>query len=89
MKTSVRVVLINHGAAGDWGGGDSVQINKTAEKLRQRKYSVSIQNADKPEIEDADIVHIFNCRVYQSFEKQITTAKAAGKPIRFTLWIKF
>ena len=85
---SVRVVLINHGTAGEWGGGDSVQIKKTAEKLVQRGYSVSIQNADIPKLNDADIVHIFNCRVFQSFEKQVATAQAAGKPIVVSpIWI--
>ena len=42
----VKVVLINHGTAGEWGGGDSVQIKETAKRLIQRGHKVSIQNSD-------------------------------------------
>ena len=88
MKTQMRVVLVNHGTAGDWGGGDSVQIKKTAEKLIQRGHEVCIQNSDRPDIKNADVVHIFNCRVFQSFEQQISTSYAAGKPIVVSpIWI--
>ena len=84
----MRIVLVNHGTAGEWGGGDSVQIKKTAEKLIQRGHDVSIQNSDRPNVREADLVHIFNCRVYSSFEQQIATAHAAGKPIVVSpIWV--
>ena len=84
----MRIVLVNHGTAGEWGGGDSVQIKKTAEKLIQRGYEVSIQNADSPDVRKADVVHIFNCRVFKSFKQQVATAQAAGKPIVVSpIWI--
>ena len=54
----VKVVLINHGTAGEWGGGDSVQIKETAKRLRQRGYEVSIQNSDTPNLEEL-ILHIY------------------------------
>ena len=44
MKKLCGIVFVNHGTAGEWGGGDSVQIKKTAEKLRQRGHEVIIQN---------------------------------------------
>ena len=48
MQNKVRVVLVNHGTANEWGGGDSVQIKKTGEKLEERGHQVSIQNSDRP-----------------------------------------
>ena len=84
----MRIVLVNHGTANEWGGGDSVQIKKTGEKLSERGNQVSIQNSDRPKVKDADVVHIFNCRVFQSFKQQVATSQAAGKPIVVSpIWI--
>lgn len=75
----MKVALVNHGTAGEWGGGDSVQIVETAKRLRERGHTVTIQNSDRPGIAEVDIVHIFNCRVYSSFYQQVATAHAQGK----------
>ena len=84
----MKVVLVNHGTAGDWGGGDSVQIKQTASKLLERGYDVSIQNSDRPRVKDADIVHIFNCRVYESFKQQVYCCQVAGVPVVVSpIWI--
>lgn len=84
----MRVALVNHGTAGDWGGGDGVQIRETAKRLIQRGHHVSIQNSDRPEVEDVDLVHIFNCRVHPSFVQQVSTCMSAGKPIVISpIWI--
>ena len=84
----MKAVLVNHGTASEWGGGDSVQIKETAKRLRERGIQVEIQNSDEPEITDADIVHIFNCRVYESFRKQFNTCKKHNKPIVVSpIWI--
>jgi len=84
----VRIVLVNHGTASEWGGGDGVQIRETARRLRQRGHAVSVQNSDRPEVADADIVHIFNCRVHQAFVQQMATCQAAGKPVVISpIWI--
>ena len=84
----MRIVLVNHGTASDWGGGDSVQIRETARRLIQRGHEVSVQNSDRPEVGDADLVHIFNCRVHHSFIQQIATCQAAGKPVVVSpIWI--
>uniref|UniRef100_UPI00404775FC glycosyltransferase family 4 protein n=1 Tax=Cyanobium sp. TaxID=2164130 RepID=UPI00404775FC len=49
---------------------------------------MSIQNSDRPVVADADLVHIFNCRVHQSFVKQIATCQAAAKPVVVSpIWI--
>jgi len=84
----VKVALVNHGTAAEWGGGDSVQIRETAKRLAQRGHQVSIQNSDRPEVSDVDVVHIFNCRVYPSFIQQVSTCLSAGKPIVVSpIWI--
>jgi glycosyltransferase involved in cell wall biosynthesis len=84
----VHIVLVNHGTASEWGGGDGVQISETARHLAQRGHSVSIQNNDRPDVADADLVHIFNCRVHNSFIQQMATCQAAGKPVVVSpIWI--
>ena len=70
------------------GGGDGVQIRETAKRLRQRGYRVEMQNADNPDVRGFDIVHIFNCRVANSFISQVKTCKKAGIPIVVSpIWI--
>ena len=63
-------------------------MRETAARLKQRGHSVEIQNNDTPHIGDSDLVHIFNCRVSNSFIQQVETCKAAGKPIVVSpIWI--
>lgn len=84
----MKILLVNHGTASEWGGGDGVQIRETAQRLKQRGHQVAIQNNDRPEIGDADIVHIFNCRISTSFLQQVACCKAAGKPVVVSpIWI--
>lgn len=84
----MRVALVNHGTAGDWGGGDGVQIRETARRLAQRGHQVSLQNSDRPEVDDVDLVHIFNCRIPDSFRQQMATCQQAGKPVVVSpIWI--
>ena len=84
----MRVALVNHGTAGEWGGGDGVQIRETARRLVQRGHQVSLQNSDRPEVDDVDLVHIFNCRVPGSFQQQMATCQRAGKPVVVSpIWI--
>ena len=84
----MKVVLVNHGSAGEWGGGDSIQIIETAKRLQQRGYEVNIQNSDRPDVRTADIVHIFNSRVYNSFKQQLEISKEFNKPVIVSpIWI--
>ena len=45
----MRILLVNHGTAGEWGGGDGVQIRETAKRLAQRGHHVQAINADQPD----------------------------------------
>lgn len=84
----MKILLVNHGTASEWGGGDGVQMRETAARLRQRGHQVEIQNDDTPNVSNADLVHIFNCRVSNSFIQQVATCRAAGKPIVVSpIWI--
>ena len=84
----MRITLVNHGTASEWGGGDGVQIRETGVRLRQRGHQVEIQNSDRPVVNDADIVHIFNCRVHDSFRQQIASCHEAGVHVVVSpIWI--
>jgi glycosyltransferase involved in cell wall biosynthesis len=84
----MKILLVNHGDAGNWGGGDSVQINETAKRLRQRGNQVVVQNSNQPDVGGADLVHIFNSRVQHAFPNQIAACKAQNKPIVISpIWI--
>ena len=58
----MRILLVNHGSAGEWGGGDAVQIRETGKLLGQRGHEV-VGNSDQPDCRSFDLVHLFNCRV--------------------------
>ena len=84
----MRVLLVNHGTAGDWGGGDGVQMRETGKRLHQRGHEVVAVNADQPDVRGFDIVHVFNCRIEASFQQQITCCKDAGVPVVVSpIWI--
>ncbi len=67
----MKVLLVNHGTAGEWGGGDGVQMRETGLRLGQRGHEVHLVNSDSPEVKGFDLVHLFNCRVHQSFSMQM------------------
>ncbi|MFL0729623.1 MAG: glycosyltransferase family 4 protein [Prochlorococcus sp.] len=84
----MKILLVNHDSADTWGGGDGVQIQETAKRLRQRGHAVAIQNSNQPDVEGADLVHIFNCRVAHAFPSQIAACKTSGIPIVVSpIWI--
>ena len=84
----MRILLVNHGTAGEWGGGDGVQIRETGKRLQQRGHEVVAVNADEPDCRGFDLVHLFNCRVEGSFHKQMASCKAAGVPVVVSpIWI--
>ena len=84
----MRILLVNHGTAGEWGGGDGVQMRETGTRLHRRGHEVVAVNADRPEVQGFDIVHVFNCRIETSFQQQIACCKDAGVPVVVSpIWI--
>ena len=84
----MKVLLVNHGRAGEWGGGDGVQIRETAKRLNQRGHEVTLVNSDRPDARGYDIVHLFNCRIQDSFEQQMASCQAAQVPVVVSpIWV--
>ena len=84
----MNILLVNHGSAQSWGGGDGVQIRETAKRLLQRGHRVAVQNSNQPDVHGADVVHIFNCRVQQAFPQQVESCKKANKPFVVSpIWV--
>ena len=84
----MRILLVNHGTAGEWGGGDGVQLRETGKRLQQRGHEVAAVNADQPDVRGFDLVHLFNCRIEGSLRQQISCCKTAGVPVVVSpIWI--
>ena len=85
---AMKILLVNHGTAGDWGGGDGVQMRETGKRLAERGHHVTLVNSDQPEAEGFDLVHLFNCRVQNSFQQQMAACKGAGVPVVVSpIWV--
>ena len=84
----MNILLVNHGTAGDWGGGDGVQIRETAKRLTQRGHHVQAVNTDQPDARGFDLVHLFNCRIEESFRQQMGCCQRVGVPVVVSpIWI--
>ena len=84
----MKILFVNHGTAGDYGGGDGVQMRETAKRLAQRGHQVVAVNSDTPDPRGFDLVHIFNCRLPQSLKQQIAACQAADTPVVVSpIWV--
>ena len=84
----MKILFVNHGTAGEYGGGDGVQMRETAKRLAQRGHQVVAINSDTPDPRGFDLVHIFNSRVPNSFKQQIAACRAADTPVVVSpIWV--
>ena len=84
----MKILFVNHGTAGEYGGGDGVQMRETAKRLAQRGHQVVAVNSDTPDPAGFDLVHIFNSRVPNSFRQQIGACRAVDAPIVVSpIWV--
>ena len=84
----MRILLVNHGTAAEWGGGDGVQMRETGKRLGERGHSVELVNADRFNPTGFDLVHLFNCRVHHSFEQQVLSCQQARVPVVVSpIWV--
>jgi len=84
----MKILFVNHGTAGEYGGGDGVQMRETAKRLAQRGHQVVAINSDSPDPRGFDLVHIFNSRVPHSFKQQIAACQAADTPVVVSpIWV--
>jgi glycosyltransferase involved in cell wall biosynthesis len=83
-----RILLVNHGRAAEYKGGDGVQINETGKRLARRGYDVAQVQADRPDVSQFDLVHLFNARTVESLRQQLEACKAAGVPtVLSPIWV--
>lgn len=62
-------------------GGDTIQILKTAEALREKGHHVDISTELEPDVTTYDIVHLFNLMRPQEVYLQALNAKKYGKKV--------
>jgi glycosyltransferase involved in cell wall biosynthesis len=84
----MRILLVNHGIAGQFKGGDGVQLQQTGRLLQRRGHTVAHTNSNTPDVRGFDLVHVFNCRHLSSFTSQVDTCVATGVPLVVSpIWI--
>ena len=62
-------------------GGDTVQIERTAEELRKLGVGVAIDCSARPDLADYGLVHLFNIDWPAQVYLQAQNAQAQGKPV--------
>ena len=68
----------------DRRGGDTIQVEKTAEQLRKLGIEVDIDCSANPDLSSYDLVHIFNIDWPAQVYLQAQNAKRQNKPIVFS-----
>ena len=71
----MKVLLVNHGRASEWGGGDGVQIRETQKRLEQRRQVDAVNAIIGPKVKHRHILS----RVIESLQQQICQCKANGE----------
>lgn len=88
MGAAVKILLVNHGRAGDFRGGDAVQIRHTARWLERFGHRVVAEQTNQPDCRGFDLVHVFNCRHADAFAAQVDAARRQGLPVVVSpIWI--
>ena len=84
----MNILLLNHAQAGEFRGGDAVQIRQTAQWLARFGHRVVAHQSNNPDCRGFDLVHVFNCRHPQAFQGQIQAACQQGIPVVVSpIWI--
>ncbi len=63
------------------GGGDTTQVLRTAEHLRQLGVQVEFCTERSPNLSEYNLVHLFNSTGVAHIRAQLTNAHAQGKPV--------
>ncbi len=77
----LRVLFLSRADLFSEPAGDTIQIIRTAEALREKGCSVDISTDAEPHVEGFDLVHIFNLTWPQESYFQALAAKSCGIPI--------
>ena len=65
-------------------GGDTIQLIKTRQALQSLGVIVDVSTDFEPDLDNYDIVHLFNLKLVESTYLQFLNAKKQGKPIAFS-----
>jgi hypothetical protein len=77
----MRVLMVNTPQSPQPRGGDTVQIEKTAEALRQQGVEPKVSTAAEPDAHGFDIAHVFNLRTIDATERQVAALAQYGVPL--------
>ena len=84
----MNILLLNHAQAGDFRGGDAVQIQHTAQWLARFGHRVTVRQSNNPDCRGFDLVHVFNCRHQDAFQGQVVAAQQQGSAVVVSpIWI--
>ena len=84
----MNILLLNHEKAGDFRGGDAVQIRHTAHWLQRLGHRVQVMQTNRPECTGFDLVHVFNCRHVDACAEQVAMARQSGVRVVISpIWI--
>jgi glycosyltransferase involved in cell wall biosynthesis len=88
VGAALKILLVNHGSAGDFRGGDAAQIRHTARWLERFGHRVVAEQTNQPDCRGFDLVHVFNCRHADAFAAQVDAARQQGLPVVVSpIWI--
>jgi hypothetical protein len=77
----MKVLMVNTPQSPGLRGGDTVQMEKTAQAQRQVGVEVAISTAAEPDGHGFDIAHVFNLRTIDATERQVAALAKCGVPI--------
>jgi glycosyltransferase involved in cell wall biosynthesis len=77
----MKVLMVNTPQSPKLKGGDTVQMEKTAEALRQMEVQVVTRTDAEPDGRGFDIAHVFNLRTIEATERQVTALSRYGIPV--------
>jgi len=76
-----RVLMVNTPRSKGFGGGDSVQMNKTAQAMASMGMHVEFSFDAQPRAKGFDLAHVFNMRTIHITLRQIRSLKKSGIPV--------
>ncbi|MFA6391828.1 MAG: glycosyltransferase [Patescibacteria group bacterium] len=80
----MKILLNSRADLNSKPGGDTLQINKTAEYLRKLDVAVDISTEMQPDLSKYDIVHLFNITRPHETYAQFQNAQNQNKPVVLT-----
>lgn len=77
----MKVLMVNTPASTKFRGGDTTQMHKTAEALKEHDVEVAFSTEPEPDAEGYDLAHVFNLRTIEATSRQVQALKRYGIPI--------